>query len=88
MEVCLRQLNKNFWMPNWKLSFHLPRATLAPNKPKVEDMLPLVLRIERRLVSTLNFLTHAGRLEMVNSMLSSLPIYYMSIIKLPPTIIK
>jgi hypothetical protein len=44
-------------MPNWKLSFHLPKATLGPNKPKVDDLLPLVLRIERRLVSTSNFLT-------------------------------
>jgi hypothetical protein len=45
---------------------------LGPNKPNVEDMLPLVQRIERRLVSTSNFLNQAGRLEMVNSVLSSL----------------
>jgi hypothetical protein len=61
---------------------------LGPNKLKVDDMLPLVVRIERRLVSTSNFLTQASRLEMVNSVLSSLPTFYMSAIKLPPTIIK
>jgi hypothetical protein len=61
---------------------------LGPNKPKVDDMLHLVLIIERRLVSTLNFLTQVGRLEMVSSVLSSLPTFYMSTIKLPPTIIK
>jgi hypothetical protein len=49
-------------------------------------MLPLVQRIERRLVYTSNFLNQAGRLEMVNSGLSSLPTFYITIIKLPPTI--
>jgi hypothetical protein len=61
---------------------------LGPNKPNVDDMLPLVQRIERRLVSTSNFLTQAGRLELVNSVLSSLPTFFMSVTKLPPIIIK
>jgi hypothetical protein len=59
-------------------------ASLA--KPKVENFLPLVQRIERRVSSTSNFLTQVGRLEMVNSMLSSLPTYFMSIMEMPPTI--
>jgi hypothetical protein len=61
---------------------------LGPNKPNVDDMFPLVQRIERRLISTSDFLTQAGRLEMVNSILSALHTFYMSTIKLPPTIIK
>jgi hypothetical protein len=59
-----------------------------PSKPNMDDMLPLVQRIERRLVSTSNFLTQAGKLEFVNSVLSSLPTFVMSVIKLPPTIIR
>jgi hypothetical protein len=55
-------------------------------KPKVENFLPLVQRIERRLSSTSNFLTQAGRLEMVNSVFSSLPTYFLSIVEMPPTI--
>jgi hypothetical protein len=50
-------------------------------------MLPLVWRIERRLVSTSSFLNQVGRLKMVNLVLSALPIFFMSNIKLPPTII-
>jgi hypothetical protein len=46
-------------------------------KPKVENFLPLVQRIERRLSSTSNFLTQADKLEMVNSVLSSLPSYFL-----------
>jgi hypothetical protein len=61
---------------------------LGPNKPKVDDMLPLIQKIERRLVSTSNFLNQAGRLELVNSVVSSLPTFFMSVIKLPPTIVK
>jgi hypothetical protein len=58
---------------------------LGPNKPSVEDMLPLVQRIERRLVSTSNFLTQQTRNGKLNS---NLPTFYMIIIKLPPTIVR
>jgi hypothetical protein len=59
----------------------LPMGT---TKPKVDDFIPLVQRIERRLVSTSNFLNQADRLEMVNSALSALPTFFMGKIKLPP----
>jgi hypothetical protein len=61
---------------------------LGPNKPNMEDMLPFVQIIERRLVSTSNYINQADKLEMVNSVLSSLPTFYMTIIKLPPIIIR
>jgi hypothetical protein len=57
-------------------------------KLRVEDFLPLVQRIERRLSSTSNFLTQAGRLEMVNSVFSALPTFYIGKVKLPPTVLK
>jgi hypothetical protein len=57
-------------------------------KPKVEHFIPLVQRIERRLVSTSNFLTQAGRLEMVNAVLSALPSFYMSKLKLPSSVVR
>jgi hypothetical protein len=56
-------------------------------KPKVDDFIPLVQRIERRLSSTSNFLNQAGRLEMVNSVLSALPTFFMGKVKLPPLVI-
>jgi hypothetical protein len=61
---------------------------MGPNKPKVEDFSPLIQTIERRLVSNSNFLTQAGKLKMDNSVLSTLPTFFMSTLKLPPTIIK
>jgi hypothetical protein len=62
--------------------------SMGMNKPKVEDFLPLVQIIERRLMATSNFHTQVGRLEMVNSVLSSLPTFYMGKIKLPLAVIK
>jgi hypothetical protein len=41
-------------------------------KPKLESLLPLVQKIERRLSSTSQFLLLAGRLQMVNTLFSSL----------------
>jgi hypothetical protein len=45
-------------------------------------------RIERRLTATSNFHTKIGRFEMVDSVLSAVPTFYMGKIKLPPTVIK
>lgn len=49
--------------------------------------LPLVQKIEKQLSSTTLFLSQAGRLQMVNSMFSSLPTYYMCALRLPKSII-
>jgi hypothetical protein len=54
---------------------------MGPYKPKTDEFLPLVQRIERRLLSTSMFLNHAGRLVMVNSVLSALPTFYKQIDK-------
>jgi hypothetical protein len=45
--------------------------------------MPLVTRIERRLVNTSNFLTQGGKLQLVNSVLSSIATFYMCSIKVP-----
>jgi hypothetical protein len=42
-----------------------------------------VHRVERRLLSTAIFLTRGGKFLMVNSDLSSLPTFYMSLIMVP-----
>jgi hypothetical protein len=42
---------------------------LGLTKPKVDDFLPIVNRIEKRLTSTSMLLNQAGKLEMVNSVL-------------------
>jgi hypothetical protein len=61
---------------------------LGTTKPKIEDFLPLIQKIERRLVCTSAFLSPGGKLEMVNSVLSSTAIFQCCSIKLPKGVIK
>lgn len=56
-------------------------------KPRIVDFSPLIDRVERRLPATTSFLNHGQRLSMVNSLLSSLPTYYMCTLKLPKKVI-
>ena len=44
-------------------------------------------KVERRLTATSNFLSHAGGLELVNSVISSLPTYAMCTLQLPVSVI-
>jgi hypothetical protein len=50
---------------------------LGITKPNVEFFLPIVQRVERRLNGIADFLDHGGKLLMVKSILSSLPIFFM-----------
>jgi hypothetical protein len=69
-------------------SFTYLGLSMGPSKPKVDDYKPLVQRIERRLISTSNLLTQAESLEMVNSVLSTLPTFYIGKIKPPPSLVE
>jgi hypothetical protein len=63
----------------------LPLGTTRPN---VLEFAPLVCRIERRLAGISKFLSYNGRLILVNSVLSTLPTFYMCSLKIPPQVIK
>jgi hypothetical protein len=56
---------------------------LSINKPTIQDCITMVSRVEKRLSSTSLFLTQGGKLEMVNSVLSSMVTFYMCSIKVP-----
>jgi hypothetical protein len=55
-------------------------------KPNLEYFLPMVVRVEKRLCGIADFLDYGGKLLMVKSVLSSLPISYMSCLDIPVTI--
>ena len=56
-------------------------------KLQVQAYAPLIYRIERFSASA-KFLSYAGPLQLVNSILSSLPTYYMCTLKLPVAVIE
>jgi hypothetical protein len=61
---------------------------LGTTRPTVKDLTPIVDQIERRLNASSRFLDYGGRLQLVNSVLSSLPNHYLSSLKIHKTIIK
>lgn len=83
----IRHLAATFGCQVGNLPFTYLGLPLGLYQPSVQDCLPLVYRIQRRLTCTALFLTQGGKLQMVNSVLSSLPTYYMCSIKIPIEII-
>jgi hypothetical protein len=61
---------------------------LGTTRPSVQDFLPLISRIERRLMGLNTFLSYAGRFVLVNSVLSSLPTFYLCTLELPISVIE
>jgi hypothetical protein len=60
---------------------------MGTTKPSIKDLSPLTDRVERRLSAISSFLSYGDRLVPVNSVLSSLPTYFLLSLKLPPRII-
>jgi hypothetical protein len=57
----------------------LPMGT---TKPKVEDFSPLVSKVERRISTTVSWLSMAGRATMVDSAVFTIPIYTLCSVKM------
>jgi hypothetical protein len=58
---------------------------LGISKTSLEHFLPIVQRVEIRLCGIANFLDYGGKLLMVKSVLSSLPISFMACLEVPVT---
>jgi hypothetical protein len=87
-EAKLTHLAKTFGCATGKLPFTYLGLPLSLTKPKVIYFTPLMNRCERRLATTSAFLSQAGRLELTNSVFSSLPTFCMSTYLLQQTVIE
>ncbi|XP_073363407.1 uncharacterized protein [Aegilops tauschii subsp. strangulata] len=61
---------------------------LGTTKPTVLDMAPMVCKAERRITAAMSLMSYAGKLALVNSLITALAIYPMGTLKLPPKIIE
>ena len=61
---------------------------VGTTKPRIRDLFPVVDRVERRLSASSCLLNQGARLQLLQSILSSLPIYFMCSLCLPDGIIK
>jgi hypothetical protein len=87
-EERLNYLTATFHCQAGSLPFTYLGLPLSMNKPTVQDCLPLVDRVERRLAKISLWLTEGGKLQMVNTVLSSLTTFYLCSIKVPITILQ
>lgn len=60
---------------------------LGTTKPNVEDFMPLLNKIEKRMMGLNKFLHYSGRLIQVNSILSALSTFYKCTLAIPVSII-
>jgi hypothetical protein len=84
----LKQLAATFQCQQGEFPFTYLGLPLSMSKPSLQDYLPLVGQVERRLVSTSMPLRQGGKLLLVNSVLSSSTTFYLCSIKVPATILK
>jgi hypothetical protein len=82
------QLTGVFGCVEGQLPFTYLGIPLGTTKPLVKDYAPLICRIERKLSASSMFLAYSGRLQLINSVISSLPTYYMCTLSLPKTVIE
>lgn len=61
---------------------------LGTTRPSVSDLMPMVASVERRISVAASLLDYGSKLTFVNSILSSLVVYAMCSIKIPPKIIE
>jgi hypothetical protein len=70
------------------LPFPYLGLALGTSRPSIQDLTPVVNKLERRLVATSSFLSQGDRLQLIVSALSSMPIHMMCTIHIPPGITK
>jgi hypothetical protein len=66
-----------------EMSFTYLGLPMCTTRPRVEHYEPIMNRMERQLSSISSLLTHVGRLQLVNSVLSSSPTYTMCSVSIP-----
>ena len=59
---------------------------LSITKPSLEFFMPIVCRVEKSLCGIADFLNYGGKLEMVKSVLASLPNFFMCTLDVPISI--
>ena len=71
-----------------KMPFTYLGLPLGTTRPSVQDLMPLVCKVERRLTATLNMISYGAKLSLVNSVITSLTIFALCTLKLPISIIE
>src|SRR3954463_6233076 len=87
-EVYITELANVFGCQVGKLPFTYLALPVGTTRPKIVDFLPLVDCMERRLTASYCFLNHGGKLQLLNSVISSMPTYFLCSLHIPTGITK
>ena len=87
-EVAVNSLATTFGCQVASLPFTYLGLPLGTTKPRIQDLTPIVTRLERKLTSISCFLSQGARLQLVDSALSSMSIFFLCSLQLPAGIIK
>ena len=71
----------------WTFPFPYLGLPLSLNKLKIEDFSPMLQRIERRIYGCSTLISYDGRLQLIKSIFSSQPTFFMSCLSLPVAVI-
>jgi hypothetical protein len=71
----MQELSSTFGCQIFSMPFTYLGLQMGTTKPHFADPTPLMDRVERKLVACSTFLSYTGRLEMINSVLSSTVTY-------------
>ena len=77
-----RHLAATFGCSIGSMPFTYLGLPMGTTKPKIEDMSPLIVKIERRLNATSSMLSLSGRLQLINSVITPTVTYAMCTLKL------
>ena len=61
---------------------------LGTTKPTILEMMPLVDRVERRMTANFMIMSYSGRVRVINSLLSSIAMFTMCSLHIPPKILE
>jgi hypothetical protein len=84
----MQLLDKSFGCQVASLPFTYLGFPLGTARPQLQDLMPLVFKLERRLTSITHFLCQGARLQLVESALSSMSIYLLCFLSFPHGILK
>jgi hypothetical protein len=79
-------LTRVFGCTEGQLPFTFLGIPLGTTKPLVKDYAPLICKVEGKLSASSVYLSYLGRLQLINSVVSSLPSYFMCTLSLPKTV--
>jgi hypothetical protein len=83
----LSHLANTFGCDIGSMSFTYLGLPMGTTKPRMEDLTPIMDRVEKSLSACSTWLSYSGRLEMVNSAITPITTYAMCTIKLPKGVI-